>query len=181
MVDHYTKYYLIQSGGGGLSNIGSVYHQPQFIQHGRGLGSFFGGLARYLKPLFMHGLNAIRKEALNTGAEILSEIGTRPIHEIFREKTKVAVKNLQDKAINHIRSNMQGAGISSGINRFKKYNCGSLADVNSNITKLLKSNKKTKQKHKKKIASVKKNIKKSNTKTKKKKKSVEQRTLDIFS
>lgn len=179
MVDHYTKYYLLQSGagiGGGLSNIGSVYHQAQLIQHGRGLGSFFGGLARYLKPLFMHGINILKKEAINTGAEILGEIGTRPIHDIFREKTKVAVQNLQDKAINHIRKNMQGGG----INRFKKYNCGSLTDVNSNTTKLLKSKKKSKPtKKKKKISSVKKNTKKSKTKTKKK--IVKQRTLDIFS
>lgn len=169
MVDHYTKYYLLQSGGG-LSNIGAVYHQSPIIQHGRGLGNFFGGLARYLKPFFMHGLNAVKKEALNTGADILGEIGTRPIQDIIREKTKTAVQNLQDKAINNIRSNMYGAG----INSFKKYNCGSLTDVNSHKTKLLKSRKKTKAK-KNKITKIKKN-----TKKKSNKKSVE-RTLDIFS
>lgn len=178
MVDHYTNYYLMQSGGG-LTNIGSVYHQSQLIQHGRGLGSFFGSLGRYLKPLFVQGYNILKKEAIATSAEILGEIGTRPIQDIFRDKTKIAVQNLQGKAINHIRNNMQGSGISSGINRFKKYNGGSLIDINSNTTKLLKAKKTTKkkQKNKNKIGSDKKNNKKSNKKTKKK----SERTLDIFS
>lgn len=178
MSDHYTNYYMLQSGKG-LSDIGAVYHQQQVIQHGRGLGAFFGGLARYLKPFFMHGLNVIKQEAMNTGVEILSEIGTRPINDILREKSKTAVQNLQDKAINHIRSNMNGSGISTGINRFKKHKYGSLTDVNSFAPKLLKAKKNTKQTKKKKTATIKKNIKKKVTKTKKK--SVDQRSLDIFS
>lgn len=167
MADHYTNYYLLQSGGG-LTNIGAVYQQSQFIQHGRGLGSFFGGLVRYLKPIFMHGLNAVKKEAMHTGAQILGEIGTRPFHEIIKDSTKTAVKNLQDKAINHIRNNMQGSGINGGINKFKKYNCGSLTDVNSYKPLLLKSKKKEIKTPKNKVAK-KKNSKKKNLKQKKSK------------
>lgn len=54
----YTKYYKNPSGYG-LGNVGAIYRTPHIIQSGHGIGSLFAGLGKYLKPLFISGLDAL--------------------------------------------------------------------------------------------------------------------------
>jgi hypothetical protein len=69
-MDQYTRYYVNQSGGG--SGIGPVYRAIFMVQRGKGLGSFFRGLFRFVKPLLYSGAKAVGKEALKTGSNIIT-------------------------------------------------------------------------------------------------------------
>lgn len=172
----YTSYYLKQSGGG---EIGNVYRSDYYgVQRGRGLGSILGGLIRILKPLFSRGLNAVKNQAIKTGTDILSDIGSKPIKDIIINRGQEAKKALTEKAIQKINA-MSGDGIiykESGIGDFirtpslnnttsKKKRASIFRDIK---TKLLGKNKKSKKKKKKGN-----NNKRIN--------STKSRTLDIFS
>jgi len=60
-MDRYTRCYVYQSSGG---EIGPVYSSSFRMQRINGIGSFFRGLFRYVKPLLYPGAKAVRKEAL---------------------------------------------------------------------------------------------------------------------
>jgi hypothetical protein len=78
-----TRYYIHQAGGGGCDGgVGPIYAVPPFVQRGHGLGSFFGGLFRSLRPYVFSGLRtaskALGREALRTGGRILTDIAENP-------------------------------------------------------------------------------------------------------
>ena len=60
-MDRYTRYYVNQSGVGEIS---PVYRASFRVQRGNGIGSFFRGLFRFVKPLLHSGAKAVGKEAL---------------------------------------------------------------------------------------------------------------------
>lgn len=107
MDGYYTKYYSNQSGGGfSIENFGPLLRSQRIYQKGRGIGGFFSGIFRYLKPLLSSALQGLKDEAMQTGAEILSG---KPIKEIFRDRTMQVVDKLGDKAKEKIKK-MSGAG-----------------------------------------------------------------------
>jgi len=61
-MDRYTRYYVNQSGG--VGEVGPVYRASFRVQRGNGIGSFFMGLFRFVKPLLYSGAKAVGKEAL---------------------------------------------------------------------------------------------------------------------
>lgn len=97
MSDIYTKYYFTQSGRG---EIGNVYRADFFgVQRGRGLGSILGGLIRILRPVFMRGLNVIKNQAIKTGSDILTDIGTKPFKQILKDRGREAQNELTEKTL----------------------------------------------------------------------------------
>jgi len=60
-MDLYPRYYVNQSGGG---DIGLGYRASFRMQRGNGIGSFFRGLFRFVKPLFYSGAKTEGTEAL---------------------------------------------------------------------------------------------------------------------
>jgi hypothetical protein len=106
-MDHYTRYYVRQSGGGG--NIGPLYKASFRVQRGNGLGSFFRGLFRFVKPLYS-GAKAVCREALSAGFNILTEMLNKdleqPVGTIFKKQFSEAKGNLQQKI-----KNMTGNGL----------------------------------------------------------------------
>jgi hypothetical protein len=62
-MDRYTWYYINQSGNGS-GEIGSVYRASFRVRRGKGVGTFFRGLFRFVKPLLYSGAKAVGKEAL---------------------------------------------------------------------------------------------------------------------
>lgn len=106
MDNRYLNYYKAQVGGG-VADFGPIFHARS--QRGRGLGSIFSGLLRYLKPVFFSGLNAIKNEAIRTGSDILQNLGTAPLSKLIRDKGLEGVQNLTDKAMNKIKQ-MSGSG-----------------------------------------------------------------------
>lgn len=116
----YTNYYLSQTGGG-LNEIGELYSNPSFIQQGRGIGSFFSGIYRNLRPLIMSGLKAIRNQTIKSGTNILQEIGSKPVKEILKEEGKRAVEDLTEKGMKKLKKLQDGSGTSHSFN-FKHRN-----------------------------------------------------------
>jgi len=103
----YTRYYVNQSGGG---DIGPVYRASFRMQRGNGMGSFFRGLFRFVKPLLYSWAKAVGKEALKTGSNIITDILNKepeqPVGTIFKNLFIEAKGNLQEK----IRK-MTGSGL----------------------------------------------------------------------
>jgi len=60
-IDRYTRYYVNQSGGG---EIDTVYRASFRMQRGNGIGPFFRGLFRFVKPLLISGAKEVGKDAL---------------------------------------------------------------------------------------------------------------------
>ena len=98
MMDRYTRYYVNQSGGG---EIGPVYRVGFRMQRGNGIGSFFRGFFRFVKPLLFSGAKAVGKEALKTGSHIITDILNKepeqPVGDIFKSRFIEAKGNLEQK------------------------------------------------------------------------------------
>lgn len=171
----YTTYYLNQSGHG---SIGEVYRPDHFgIQRGRGLGSILGGLMRILRPLFVRGLNAIKSQAVKTGADIISDIGTKPLKQILIDRGREAKKDLTEKALNKIQT-MTGTG--DGIiyrgNKFAHI----IQPESSRSTTPKNKRSSLLNRLKSKINSKRNKVKKKKKQKNKKDKKKSSRTLDIF-
>jgi hypothetical protein len=114
-MDRYTRYYANQSGGGG--EVGSVYRASFRAQRGHGIGSFFRGLFRFVKPLLFSGAKAVGKEALKTGSNIITDLlsneSEQPVGAIFKNRFHQAKGNLEQKI-----KNMTGSGL--GLKRKRK-------------------------------------------------------------
>ena len=65
-----------QVGGGVYSGIGRVYVGAPY-QRGSGIGSFLGGVFRYVLPFLKRGATAVSKEALLAGMNIMSDVTER--------------------------------------------------------------------------------------------------------
>jgi hypothetical protein len=115
-MDQYTRYYVNQSGGCG--GIGPVYRASFRVQRGNGLGSFFRGLFRFVKPLLHSGAKALGKEALKTGSNIIKDVlniePEQPVGNIFKNRFQEAKDNLQEKI-----KNMTVSGL--GLKRKSKF------------------------------------------------------------
>lgn len=107
MNSHYAQYYLRQVGAG-LGDIGTLYHAPLIPQRGRGIGSFFSGAFNYLRPLFSSGLDALKNQAIKSGASILDNVGTKPLKEVLKEQGKIALQDLAMRGANKLKRKMQG-------------------------------------------------------------------------
>ena len=83
-MDRCTWYYVNQSGG---CEIGPVYRARLMLQRGNGIGSFFRGLFRFVKPLLYSGAKAVGKKALKTISNIITDILNKepeqPVGAIF--------------------------------------------------------------------------------------------------
>jgi hypothetical protein len=108
-MDRYTRYYANQSEGGW--EVGSVYLGSFRAQRGHGIGSFFRGLFRFVKLLLFSGAEAVGKEALKTGSNIITDIlsneSEQPVGAIFKNRFHQAKGNLEQKI-----ENMTGSGLS---------------------------------------------------------------------
>lgn len=111
-MDEFTRYYLDQSGGavhsfdGAEERIGPVYRGgfTKGPQLGRGfLGNLFSGLWSWVSPLFRSGAQALGKEALNTGANILSDAVTAGPSADLKDITKGRLKEARDKLVTKMR------------------------------------------------------------------------------
>lgn len=103
----YHEYYLNQCGGG-LSHIGTLYATPRIVQQGRGIGNFFSGLFKYLKPLFLTGLSAVKNQAFETGKAVINDLGRKPLQNIIQEQSKIALQNLSNKVIDKMTQSGSG-------------------------------------------------------------------------
>lgn len=166
MNSYYTRYYLIQSGGN-LNDIGELYRSPLIYQRGRGIGSFFSGLLRYLQPIVSSGAKVLKQQAIKTGKAILEDAASKPMKDILREQGKAAAQELAQKGINKLFDHMDGAGRSNRMT-IKRPNPFTTA----RFTLVPKRKKRSKQTTKKASSKKKKSIKDEHN--------FRKRVLDIF-
>lgn len=108
MNSHYAQYYLRQQGSG-LADIGAIYRAPIITQRGRGgIGSFFSGAYNFLRPLFSSGVEALKSQAIKSGASILDNVGKKPFKEILKEQGKIAMEDLAFRGANKLKRKFQG-------------------------------------------------------------------------
>jgi hypothetical protein len=98
-MDRYTRYCVNQSGGGG--EVGPVYRASFRVEIGNGIGSFFRGLFRFVKPLLHSGAKAVGKEALKTGSKFITDMLNKepeqPVNSIFKNLFIEAKDNRKQK------------------------------------------------------------------------------------
>lgn len=109
MSEAYVKYYLLQSGAGANEEtFGPLIRFSPKYQRGRGLGGVFSKLFRFLKPVLTRGLTFLKKEALNTGVDLISGLSQqKPMKEILRDRSFQIVDDLKDKASDKIKEKIQ--------------------------------------------------------------------------
>lgn len=74
-------------------------------QRGAGLGSIFRGIFRALLPIVKHAGKAIGKQALSTGAEIVSDVAAgNSIKEAVKRRTKAGTAKLLNRAATKLQS-----------------------------------------------------------------------------
>lgn len=181
MASRYTDYYM-QQVGKGQSDIGYLYRGGSTLQRGRGVGSFFANVLRYITPAFKSGFNMLTDQALKSTSAIAKEIGAggdKPLKQILKEQGKVALGNLASTGAEKIRKKMQtGSGI-MGIKRKVKRKRGQSKKVIRQIGGVRK--RKYKRKTKKSTLTTTKKRKKSGRKSgKTRKRKSSTRTIDIF-
>ena len=103
----YSVNQLGRSGGIDRIYVGSNY------QRGKGgVGSFLAGLFRRVLPLLRSGAKGVGKEALCTGAHIISDIAMRniPVNESVRNRKQESANNLKRKVEENLDNLMMGSG-----------------------------------------------------------------------
>lgn len=101
-----------------MDDIGPVYHASYRVQKGEGIGSFLGGMFRLIRPLFVRGAKAVGREALKTGAHILTDISTKQPSE----KLESIIHNRISEAVDR---NMTGSGaLKRGLKRKRGQSSG---------------------------------------------------------
>lgn len=111
----YINYYNSQSGGS-LHGIGPLYFNSRnTLQRGRGIGDFFSTVFRNLRPLISSGLSALKDQAITSGANIISDLGRKPLKEILYDQSERAIQGLAEKGVNKMRRYRQRG--SGGIKR----------------------------------------------------------------
>jgi hypothetical protein len=99
--------YIRQAGGGDFrerggrdDGIGPIYSIPPFVQRGHGIGSIFGRLFRVVRPLISSGAKSLGRDALRTGAKIMTDIADNPqtcVRDAVSKNLSEAKQNLLQK------------------------------------------------------------------------------------
>lgn len=102
--------------GRGLSDIGPIYRGPIFYQTGRGFGTAFTSIWRFLKPLVSASLDTVKSEALKTGVNVIQDLqNQKNLRESLKDNSRMAMKNLTSQALEGAKTRLQRGG------RKKKY------------------------------------------------------------
>jgi len=84
----------------GQSGHGFLGFQGQKYQRGHGIGNFFGGLLRTLLPVFKSAGKSIGKQALMTGARVVSDMADGGnLKESIQRHGKDSIVNLTQKGL----------------------------------------------------------------------------------
>lgn len=99
----------------------SSYHG----QGGYGLGSMFQSIWRWLQPIAVSQVKKVGKQALTTGANIISDLqaGNEPAADVIKNRAKEGTRNLQKTLI--------GSGI--GIKRKPTFACPQMKSVSKRV------------------------------------------------
>ena len=186
-MDYYKAVFDEQVGRGGRSGVGRIYIGSPYQKGHGGIGSFLAGLFRTVLPLLSRGAKAVGKEALRTGANIMSDIASssEPVKEVVQRRFKESGENLKRKAEENVEKLMGGFGyndirlssVSQLLDRSRSRNVKKRRKKarGSEVRKI--SQKRVK---KKKSGKLKKSVKKRRSVKKRKQKKIVKSSRDIF-
>ncbi len=98
--------------GYGAGDIGIIYKGPRFYQSGRGFGSAFASIWRFLRPVVSASLDTIKSEALKSGVGLIQDLqDNKPLKEALKSQGRVALSNLKDSAFQGLKNKMQSGGM----------------------------------------------------------------------
>ena len=120
MEQYYIRYYTNQTGRGNEDNDQFLQLKiPRVYQRGRGVGSIFSSIWKFLQPILRKGATFASKELIETGSDILSGMANqKPVNAILADRSIQLVDKLRDKATEKIKS-MAGAGLKRKSSRIK--------------------------------------------------------------
>ena len=101
MKDPLVQYYLLQAGRGSHNGVSPMYSVSPFVQRGHGLGSFFSGLFRLIRPVLWSGVKPVRRVMLLTGGKILSVLAYNTSSDV--KPRHIIAKHLSFSAQNLIQ------------------------------------------------------------------------------
>ena len=90
----YTQY------GSGISDIGVLYRNPGIPQRGAGVGSLFGGLWKFLKPL----AKTVGKQTIKAGGNIIRDVASgKNMRDALYDQGQQAISDLSEIGINRLK------------------------------------------------------------------------------
>lgn len=102
--------YFVGGGGSWSSGVGRIYVGAPY-QQGSGIGSFLGGVYRYVIPFLKSSAKTVGKEALSTGLNIVSDIAScKEPQDAVRSRLRESIRNLKRKADDKFERCMNGEG-----------------------------------------------------------------------
>ena len=108
-MDPFVRYYLLQCGRGKNNGIGPAYATPLLLQRGYEIRSFLNGLWRGVRPIIWSGVNALVRETLRTGGDILIDIARsspdQNPRDIVSKHINICTQNLIAKLV-HVVANV---------------------------------------------------------------------------
>lgn len=113
----------------GYNNFDTKAYYLTRRHRGRGIGSAFLGLARFLLPLLQSGYKAVKSEAISAGKDILRDFKDKQIENIVKKRGQMAVSNLKTKAVDKIDSMMTGEGMKKSIKRRRSKKIGHIVKI----------------------------------------------------
>lgn len=147
-------------------------------QQGSGIGSFLGGVFRYVLPLLKSSAKTVGKEALSTGLNIVGDIASsKDPRDAVRSRVRESVRNLKRKADDKFEQYMNGEGYRPKRRALPTHFVEAFRAAN--IVKK-KKKKSVKTKRKKRVATKKHNKKKKSAKKNKRTVKTNRSFSDIF-
>jgi hypothetical protein len=115
-MSRYDTYFLRPSSqvGGSIRHIGDTYAHNVHLMKGRGLGSVFSTLFKFISPYIGKVTKAVGKEALRGGMEIFKDLGTDSMTNLLKKQGMKSAENLASKAsekLKRMRENQEGGVI----------------------------------------------------------------------
>lgn len=95
-----------QRGG----NVGPLYKIRLHRQGGQGFSQAFRSLWSLIQPFLLSSGKVLSKQALESGSEILGNLGKRPIKELLKEQGKKTAQSLFDHAEDKLKLMRQQRG-----------------------------------------------------------------------
>ena len=114
---HPLETYYLNQAGRGLSSapgIGPIYSAPLYLQRGHGIGSFFGTLFRFVRPLLWSvggrtGGKIITDISKNTSPEVsVEDIISKHVGDVVTESTRRLVSKLRGQGLIRVKQEKRG-------------------------------------------------------------------------
>ncbi len=108
MKDPLVQYYFQRAGRESYSGIGPIYSVPPFVHRVHGIGSYFSGLFRLVRPVIWSAVKTVGRQTLRTGDKILWSLANNTSCDV--KPRHIIAKHVSESAQNLIQK-LRGKGL----------------------------------------------------------------------